>query len=212
MLSLPALMAFLPVAALIVAVPGPSVLFTIGRALSVGRRPALLTVLGNGAGLAVQVAVIAVGLGAVLARVSWALTGLKVVGGCYLIWLGLVSLHRRGQHQDSADVTVVASSAWVDLRAGFILGVTNPKTLVFLAALLPQFVPETASWTAQMAMLGLAFSLVAIAGDSIWALTAAHARTWLGRSAKRMERVRGAGGLMLVGLGTYTLVSHETAR
>ena len=88
---------------------------------------------------------------------------------------------------------------------------TNPKTLVLLAALLPQFVPETAGWTAQTAMLGLTSALVAIVGDSLWALTAARARTWLGRSAKRMEGVRAAGGLMLVGLGTYTLVTRSQA-
>src|SRR5690606_8430432 len=106
---LESLVAFLPVAALVVAVPGPSVLFTVGRALAHGRRSALLTVLGNGVGLAVQVAMVAVGLAALVAATSWGLSGLRVVGGAYLVWLGVAAV--RAARRDRLTVAEVPGAA-----------------------------------------------------------------------------------------------------
>lgn len=206
MISVPHLLAFLPVCALLVAVPGPSVLFTIGRALSAGRRSALLTVLGNGCGLLIQAIALAVGLGALLAAASGALIALKIVGGAYLIWLGVQALR---QHEDATanGTGATARSAFAELRAGFVVGITNPKTLVFLAALLPQFVPATAFAPAQLLALGLEFALVAIAGDSVWALAAGSARAWFAQSPGRLAWVRRSGGVVLMGLGVYSIAT-----
>lgn len=212
---LESLVAFLPVAALVVAVPGPSVLFTVGRALAHGRRSALLTVLGNGVGLAVQVAMVAVGLAALVAATSWGLSGLRVVGGAYLVWLGVVAVREaRRDRLSAAEVPVAAAAPGGrhgarDLVAGFATGVTNPKTLVFLAALLPQFVAPGQPAAPQVVALGLTFAAVAVAGDSVWAVSAAAARQWFAGSPARMTRVRTAGGAMLVGLGVYTLASGQ---
>lgn len=213
MVSVAALVAFVPVALLIIAIPGPSVLFTIGRALSEGRRAALLTVVGNGVGLAVQSVVIAVGLGALLSAAAWALTVMRVVGGLYLVWLGIQAFRHRAEFSDSvSDVRSASPRLISHLGSGFLLGVTNPKTLVFLTALLPQFVEPRYPAAAQMAVLGLVFALLAIAGDSVWAVLAASARDWYGRSRRRIERIRAAGGIALIGLGAYTLATGTETR
>src|SRR4028118_974110 len=96
MLATGHLLAFTIAATVLIAIPGPCVLFTVSRALTIGRRGALLTVLGNGAGLYVQVLAVALGIGAVVARSAEAFTAVKVVGAAYLIWLGVQALrHRR---------------------------------------------------------------------------------------------------------------------
>lgn len=206
---MPSLVAFVPVSVLVVAVPGPSVLFAVGRALTLGRRSALLTVVGNGAGLAVQAATIATGVGALLAAMSGALVVLRVAGGLYLGWLGVQAIRRR--REPAPRVGSSAGGAGADLRAGFVVGVSNPKTLVFLTALLPQFVPATAAPAPQMAALGAIFAVVAILGDSVWALGAGAARGWFARSPRRLQGVQAAGGVVLIGLGTYSIASGARA-
>lgn len=210
MISVEALVAFIPVALVVVVVPGPSVLFYIGRALTDGHASALRTVAGNAAGLVVQVAVVAVGLGALLAMASWSLLALKFAGGLYIVWLGV----QAWRHRRDLDLTDIADgrssrTGLQDLRTGFVLGATNPKSLVLFTALLPQFVPQSATAGAQIALLGATFVLIALVSDSVWAVAAARARGWLAGSARRLERVRGAGSAMLVGVGVWTVL-HES--
>lgn len=212
MVSRPQLLAFLPVCVMVVAVPGPSVMFTVGRALAGGRRSALLTVLGNGLGLATQAVVVAAGLSALLMATSGALLALKVLGGAYLVFLGIQSLR-----QSRADVAGIhpgpaAASTLEDMRAGVVVGLTNPKTLVFLAALLPQFVTGTGSAWVQTMVLGMVFAVVAILGDSVWALSAGTARAWLARSPRRIGGMRALGGAALIGLGVYSMASGHRSR
>ncbi|MEA2025150.1 MAG: LysE family translocator, partial [Chloroflexota bacterium] len=143
---------FAAVSFAIIVVPGPSVLFAISRAIVGGRRHALLTVLGNGVGLFVQVVCVAVGLGVIVTGSDEAYTILKLAGAAYLVWLGISAIRHRA---DSARVlesaTPERSSA--PLRDGFVIGVTNPKSMVFLAALLPQYVNAAIGMvTAQMVL------------------------------------------------------------
>lgn len=195
----------MPVSLLIVAVPGPSVVFTVGRALSAGRRSALATVLGNGVGVFAQAVVIAVGLGTVLASVTWAFIAIKVTGGCYLIWLGIEAIRHRHVTMEAADTP--QQFLLTDFRTGVTVGLTNPKTLIFLYALLPAFVPSGASTVPQMLLLGTIFAAVAVAGDSVWAIPAGTARAWFTQSPRRIGRLRTAGGAIQIGLGTYTVAT-----
>ena len=217
MVSVPALLAFLPVAALIVVAPGPSVLFAVGRSLSGGLRSGLRTVVGNGVGLLLQVVVIALGLGALLARAGWGLTVLRVAGGAYLVWLGLVALRRTRSHGGARPAPHLSrrrqhGRAPSDLLAGFVVGVTNPKTLVFLTALLPQFVVPGRAATGQVLLLGTVFVLLAVAGDSLWAAGAARAGRTVARTPALVRRVEATGAVALLGLGTWTLVSGTRSR
>lgn len=198
----PHMLAFLVAAAVIVAVPGPSVLFTIGRALSAGRRDALLTVAGNALGLVAQAGLVAVGLGALLATSATAYTTVKLAGAAYLVYLGVSAIRHRGDLAAAlTQPSPMPLSGRRSLGQGLVVGLTNPKSLVFLSSLLPQFTDRSQPLHAQILALGAIFAALAAAGDSAWAITASQARQWLGRSPARVRGIGTIGGVLLVGLG-----------
>lgn len=204
------LVAFLAATVVIVAIPGPSLLFTIGRALTVGRRDALLTVAGNAVGLFVQSAAVAVGLGALIAASSTGYAAVKLAGAAYLGYLGVTAI--RDRHHLAAAVADTASlgaspTAGKSLTQGLLVGLTNPKTIVFLASLLPQFIDHRYAAAPQILTLGAVFATIAAAGDSIWALGASRARAWFARSPERLGRVGAVGGAMMIGLGVAAALS-----
>ncbi len=201
--------AFLVASILFIQVPGPSLLFTIGRALTVGRRDALLSVAGNGIGITLQVLLIAVGLDAVVTTSVAAYTVVKVVGATYVIWLGIQAIRHRADARRAMNTPPSRAGRGKALRTGFIVGVTNPKTLVFFVAFLPQFVAAEAGHVGlQMSLLGLAFGVLAICSDTIWALAASKARDWFAREPRRLDRLGAGGGAMMVGLGA-TMLTQE---
>jgi threonine/homoserine/homoserine lactone efflux protein len=194
--------AFLVASILFIQVPGPSLLFTLGRALTVGRRDALLSVVGNALGITVQVLMVAVGLGAVVAASATAYTVLKVVGAAYVVHLGIQAIRRRGD----ARAALLAGHAEPErtrqaVVTGFVVGVTNPKTVVFFVAFLPQFTAPDAAAAPQLAVLGLVFGVMCAASDSVWALAAGTARRWFARRPQRLDGLGVAGGVMMIGLG-----------
>jgi threonine/homoserine/homoserine lactone efflux protein len=204
MVSTSRLLEFVAIAAVLIAIPGPSVLFTVGRALTAGRKTALYTVAGNEIGLCVQVAAVAFGVGAVVQRSAQVFTILKWCGAAYLVYLGVQAIrHRRAMSE------VLASQAppvrpLRALRDGFIVGVTNPKTIVFLLVALPGFVSNGPGYLpvpAQMLLIGILFPAMALIMDSIWALAAGLVRHWLARSPRRMALLGGTGGLAMIALG-----------
>jgi threonine/homoserine/homoserine lactone efflux protein len=200
--------AFLVASILFIQVPGPSLLFTIGRALTVGRREALLSVVGNGIGVTVQVLLVAVGLGAVLAASATAYTVIKVAGAAYVIWLGIQAIRHRREAREALEKQVSAARGHA-LRIGLVVGLTNPKTILFFVAFLPQFVDARAGHVGvQMALLDLVFGVMAICSDSVWALLAARAREWFARKPARLDTLGASGGAMMVGLGA-TMLARE---
>ena len=202
------LLAFAAASAVIIAIPGPSVLFTIGRALSAGRREALLTVVGNALGILTQICALAVGLGPLIAASATAYTVLKVVGAGYLVWLGIQAIRNRRALAEAFESGVpVTPHSLHAVRAGYVVGVTNPKTIVFFAALLPQFVDPGSPVLTQLVALGTVFAVLALVMDGTVALVASRARDWFASSPRRMSRVGGTGGLMMVGLGTGLLLT-----
>ncbi|CAM3659829.1 LysE family translocator [Smaragdicoccus niigatensis] len=186
-------------------VPGPSLLFTLGRALTVGRRDAWLSVVGNGLGLIVQVLLVAIGLGAVVAASATAYSILKFAGAAYVVWLGVQAIRHRADARLAlmkASPTPRPASVTAAVRTGFVVGATNPKTIVFFVAFMPQFTNETAGHTAwQIALLGTVFGVMAIASDSVWVFLASKARDWFAKKPQRLDRLGAAGGVMMVGLG-----------
>ena len=208
------LLAFVVASILFIQVPGPSLLFTIGRALTVGRRDALLSVVGNTLGLVVQVAGVALGLGALVAASATAYTSLKLVGAAYVVWLGIQAIRHRADARLA--MTAVdpappgAAAPWRSVWTGVLVGVTNPKTIVFFAAFLPQFIDPGAPAAPQLLLLGAVFGVLAVASDSCWALAAGRARDWFAREPRRLDRLGATGGVMMVGLGA-TLATTGSA-
>ncbi|MFI7525569.1 LysE family translocator [Nocardia salmonicida] len=204
MVSSAHLVSFAGLAFLLVIVPGPSVLFTIGRALTVGRRSALMTVLGNAIGVYGQVVAVAFGVGAVVAASAVVFTAIKLVGAAYLVYLGVQAIRHRDALQTAfhAEQSVDSHRPATALRDGLIVGITNPKNIVFLAALLPQFVDTTHAVPQQMLVLGLCIPVFGLIFDSLWALVAGSARSWFAQSPRRLAAVGGTSGLVMIGLGT----------
>lgn len=198
------LAAFAALTFLMIVVPGPSVLFAISRALTVGRRDALISVAGNAAGVYVQVVAVAFGLGALVESSATVFTVIKLLGAGYLVYLGMQAIrHRRALH-GALDTCgeVRRGRALRVLRDGFVVGFANPKSIVFLAAVLPQFVdPSAGAVPAQILILGIALPAIALLSDSAWALVAGTARAWFAHSPRRLELVGGSGGVMMIGLG-----------
>jgi threonine/homoserine/homoserine lactone efflux protein len=210
------LLAFLLAGVVLVAVPGPSVLFIVGRALAHGRRAALTSVAGNTTGVLAIVVAVALGVGAVAAASAAVFAVLKTVGAAYLVYLGVQTWRHRGDLATALGVPPDpgpggrghgAESRRFPARRvfwqGVAVGATNPKVLVLFVALLPQFTDRDAgSPGVQILVLGLLFTLIAATLDSVWGLAAGAARDWFATSPARLRRVGGAGGLMLIGLGT----------
>ncbi|MFD4526852.1 LysE family translocator [Streptomyces sp. NPDC058470] len=202
MMSADRLLAFAAMSFLLIVIPGPSVLFVIGRALAQGRRAALTTVAGNTLGAYVLVVAVALGVGAVVERSVLVFTALKLVGAAYLVYLGVRAVRQRRSLQAAFTGDGPTHSGLRTLWEGFAVGVANPKTIVFFAAVLPQFVDRSQGHvTAQMLLLGLVFNLIAVVSDSAWGLVAATTRGWFASSPRRLALIGGFGGLTMIGLG-----------
>jgi threonine/homoserine/homoserine lactone efflux protein len=205
--SVESLVTFALAGIVLVVVPGPSVLFIVGRALAHGRRAAITSVAGNTTGAALVVVVVALGFGAVAARSVAVFTVLKLAGAAYLVYLGVQTIRTRGD----LVAALGAPAGPADRRLywqGVVVGFTNPKVLVFFAAVLPQFVDTAAgSATSQMLVLGLLFALLAATLDSMWGLAAGTARDWFATSPARLRRVGGIGGVMMIVMGAGLAVS-----
>jgi len=197
-------LAFAAVAAILIAIPGPSVLFTVSRALTVGRRAALLTVAGNELGLCVQVVATSFGVGAVVERSAQVITVIKLAGAAWLVYLGVQAIRHRRSVAEALAARVTPVRPLRAVVDGFVVGVANPKTIVFFVVALPEFTTSGAghpSVSVQMLMLGALFPVIALILDSGWAAAAGTARQWLVRSPRRLALIGGTGGLVMIGLG-----------
>lgn len=202
------LLAFAVTSLVLIAVPGPSVMFTISRALTVGRHGALLTVVGNAAGEYLQVVAVAFGIGALVERSILVYTLIKLIGAAYLIYLGVQAIRHRHSLSEATTRLVPTRTRRRLMADGFLVGVANPKTIVFFVAALPQFVdPSAGRLTLQLLTLGLVFPAMALISDSVWAIAAGTARAWFARSPRRMATIGGAGGLAMIGIGATLAVS-----
>ncbi len=203
------LLAFAVSAFVIIAIPGPSVMFIVGRALTYGRRAAVLTVIGNTAGEYVQVAVVAVGIGVLVERSMVVFNVLKLVGAAYLVFLGLRAFRDRRGLESVVGIAPGSPQRGSRLMVqGFLVGATNPKTIVFLTAILPQFVSRNGGHVpTQILLLGLLFSAIALVSDSVWATAADAFRSWFARSPRRLQLVGGVGGLAIVAVGLRLALS-----
>jgi threonine/homoserine/homoserine lactone efflux protein len=207
------LVAFVVASILFIQVPGPSLLFTIGRALTVGRRDALLSAVGNGIGVFGQIIALAVGLGALVAASTTAFAVLKLAGAAYVAYLGVQAIRHRGDARRALTTTAetaTSTTPWRSVRTGVVVGVTNPKTLVFFAAFLPQFIDPTAPAPAQLLILGALFCAMAIVSDGCWVVAASRARDWFAQRPQRLDHLGAAGGAMMIGLGA-TLATTGSA-
>jgi threonine/homoserine/homoserine lactone efflux protein len=208
MISSGHLIGFTLASLVLIVVPGPGVLFVVGRALSHGRRTAFATAAGHAAGNYVVAACVAVGLGTVLERSAQVFLAVKLIGALYLVILGVQAIRHRRSLVTAMSAAAGATDGWRALRDGLIVGVTNPKSYILFGAILPQFVNRTAgSVPAQMLLLALISVAFGLVSDITWGLAASGVRAWFAGSPRRYELVGGAGGLAMIGVGVTIAVT-----
>ena len=207
--SLSNLTGFLLIALVVIVIPGPSVVYTIGRALVLGRRAAVLSVFGNAIGVGFQIVAVAFGLGALIAQSAELFFFVKLFGALFLIYLGLSAIVKRKAVLDTTVIENPPKTRRILLES-MVVGITNAKTIVFFLAAFPQFISPGESPVTQMLFMGLLFSIIGVASDSVWAIAAGTARDWLTSSLGRLTAVRAGGGVALTGLGVY--MTYEAFR
>ena len=190
-------------------VPGPAVLFIVARSSAQGTRAGLVSILGIHSATAVHVLAAVAGLSAVIVASAIAFSAVKLVGGCYLIYLGVKSIRAARR---LAVVTTPAVRPERRLFAeAFTVNLLNPKTAIFFLAFLPQFVHRDHGpvWS-QTLVLGLIFIALGLCSDGMYALLGARIGTWFGGHAAKVRALRYTEGGILIGLGVLTLaVPHR---
>ena len=196
-------------AMVIILAPGPSVLFVLARAIAWGRATAVATVAGNVTGAFTLSVVVAIGLGPILQRSEIAFISVQVLGGLYLVYLGITAIkHSQIHASDMANQGDIRPSTWRSMREGFWVGALNPKGMVFFAAILPQFVDrEAGNVTSQLILMGAIFAVLAFFSDGGWGILAGTIRNWLATELKRLVFMRMTGGVVMIILGLLTLLS-----
>lgn len=195
-------LAFIVASLILILIPGPSVMFTIGRALAYGRRQAVLTAWGNATGTFAAAALAAVGLGALVQESALTFAIVKYTGAAYLVFLGAKALRdRKGMMAEPDGGGEAPKRALATMAEGFLVGLLNPKVILFFLAILPQFIDgESGSATGQMLLLGATFAVIAALCDTVWGLVASAARDVLRRPRPKLILSR-TGGASLIGLG-----------
>ena len=181
-------------------------MFAISRALVLGKRGAVITVVGNGIGVLVQALAVSVGLGVLIQSNDTLMHVIRLAGAGFLIYLGITAIRHR---RDGLDLTapVVAPRNSHVLRESILVGLANPKTIVFFSAAFPQFVVSSGTpivW--QMVELSIIFVVFGISGDAVYALSAGAARDWFAKSEGRVVAMRTIGGIAMTTLGTVTVL------
>jgi threonine/homoserine/homoserine lactone efflux protein len=180
-------------------VPGPTVTVVVASALARGTRAGLMNIVGTQLGLGTMVVIVALGLEAVVGFVGWAFDAIKLVGAVYLAWIGLNMLRSDGRLRvGQAGPTRTPAQ---DVLRGFAVIWSNPKVLIFLGALLPQFVDRSHAALPQVLVLGLLFMALAAITVSLYAVLAGRARHLL--STRRVQLVSRLSGAILVAGGLW---------
>lgn len=195
-------LAFAAASAILVLIPGPTVLLVVSYALGQGWRTALPMAVGVALGDFTAMALSMLGVGALLAASAVVFTALKWVGAAYLVWLGL-KLWRAGGTLDAKPRTDAASRATM-LGHAWLVTALNPKGLTFFIAFLPQFVDPRAPFLPQVTILGATFLAFAFANSFGYALVASRARRIV-QNPRAMAIVNKTGGSILIGAGIATV-------
>jgi threonine/homoserine/homoserine lactone efflux protein len=199
MFSLATLIPYLGACFILAIVPGPTVTVILANSLRSGTLAGLSIIAGTQIGLVTMIAVVALGLEAVMGFMAFAFDWIKLAGAAYLIWLGFNMLRSQG---DLGTAAAGPSKSYSRLMLdGFLVIWSNPKALIFLGAFLPQFVSAGGATFPQVMVLGLFFMLIAGATDAIYAVLGGRARSLL--SAARVRLLSRVSGAILMAGGVW---------
>ena len=200
------LLAFALLAAVFVAVPGPSNLYVLGRGLQSGSRAAVAGAAGCATGAFTYVVATAAGLSALLASSQTIFAAIHYAGAAYLCWLGITALRSRTPALPSA--ANGPRSPWRSYRQGALVELGNPKVALFFLALFPQFIHSDAGPAAlQVLILGAIFVSLGFASDSLYAIGSGRLRALLAKRPRLHSGQQRATGVLYLGLGGWAAVS-----
>lgn len=202
------LVAFVVAAAVLVAIPGPAVLYIVSTGLGRGRKAAVASALGIETGAVIHVLAAALGLSALLARSGLAYSVVKYLGAAYLIYLGVKTLLAHGEVREPSPAAWFGPGAF---RRGVLVNAFNPKVALFFLAFLPPFVnPARGSVALQTVILGLVFIAVATAIDMAYALASGSIGRLLLRRPRLLTARRRVSGLTLLALGVSAAATTDS--
>jgi homoserine/homoserine lactone efflux protein len=193
---------FLAITLILILTPGPVVTLVISTAATKGVRAGLITVAGTSTGNAVLLIAIALGLNWVLSHAVYVFELLRWTGAAYLIWLGIQAWRHAGQERS------VSTGRHVQFFRGLLVALSNPKTIAFFTAFLPQFVDPTRRAAPQLAIMCAVSVLLAVLSDSCWAIAAGMGRDWFMKPA-RAKLLGRASGLTLMGGGIWLSLARR---
>lgn len=200
-------LAFMLASAVLLVIPGPTVMLVVSAALGRGRASGWATVPGVALGDCTAMTLSLAGAGAVLAASAMLFTALKLAGAVYLIWLGL-RLWRARAMEPEAIVAAVPRDTWRMFRAAYLVTALNPKSIVFFVAFVPQFIDSRGPLLPQCAVLVATFVTLAAINSALWALMVGEMRRRIWRPGVLRRAQRLAGGI-LIGAGVLTAVAQR---
>lgn len=196
--------AFLALTTVLIVVPGPIVTLVIATGMSQGIGAALVTVAGTSAGNAVLLGAIALGLSVVLQNAALLFEMLRFAGAAYLVWLGITAW----RHAGAMTAVTALRAGRLNFSRGFLVALSNPKTIAFFTAFLPQFVDPHLPAARQLLVMCVVTAVLAALSDSLWAIASGLGRGWFLKPAraKMLGRLSGAA---LIGGGVWLLLARR---
>jgi homoserine/homoserine lactone efflux protein len=195
--------AYLVACLVIVLVPGPTITLIIATGIRHGARAALANVAGTQLGLAVMIAVVGIGLTSLIEGMGHWFEWVRLVGAAYLIWMG-IQMFRSSGKVDASGAPLMPRGGF--FLQGFLVAVSNPKTLIFFGAFFPQFIDPAGNYPLQIAVMGVTAMVFAAAMDGTYALLAGRAGRLL--SARRVQLMSRISGSFLIGGGLWLAFSR----
>jgi threonine/homoserine/homoserine lactone efflux protein len=210
MMTLHSYLLFVLAAFALILVPGPDMMYMLGRCLAQGRRAGILSAVGFNLGGYVHLTAAALGLSAILATSATAFTVVKWIGAAYLVYLGLSALwSKQGPLAIDTDAAIAGRGSRTILWQAFLSDVLNPKVALFFLALLPQFVDRSAAHpTLQIILLGVTVNAIGLPTNIVIACCAARVSHGLRRSGSTTLWLRRGLGVLFIGLGLRIAVER----
>lgn len=205
----PLLSAFLAASLILAVTPGPGVLYIVARSVSQGRASGLASVAGVALGNFGNAIAASLGLAALFAVSSLAFTFVKYAGAAYLIYLGIQALRKAEATGDEKTVALKPLNLQNIFRDGVFVALLNPKTTIFFAAFLPQFIDPKGSVALQSVLLGAIFVAIAALTDSIYAYAASRIAPLLSRAKNASALGRYLSGFTYIGMGLLAAISSQ---
>ncbi|MEZ2121740.1 MULTISPECIES: LysE family translocator [unclassified Corynebacterium] len=202
------------ISGVLIAVPGPSVLFLVGQALAVGRRPAMAGVAGNCLGIAFTGVIVLMAVGTIAATATGFLTILRwlavvVLGGLGIVYLRSAwRLHRDTVSLDIPEVADGDTGVKAAFVSGLFVGASNPKGIIMFGTIVPGYLPVGADPLPGLIILSLVPMVVGVLIDAAWVETAARVRGWLTGAKNGLVWIQAVGGLLLLIMAGFVAAGH----